>query len=485
MFEKVYNRFDHILQILNKNKINTKKVEHAFDFAMKMHKNQLRKDGQPYISHPVEVGIILSDLGFDDDVICAGLLHDVIEDCGCTIETLKNEFNERVAELVDSVSAIEGNEYKYNAEAIYESEDFVKLSADEQTFNKLIAFGKKNPLAFCIKFADRLHNLRSIGVFERSKQLAKVRETEQWLLPIAKILHATYFHKTLANECFKVVYNINDCLFFKHYKEYHISNEKNVDNFILNLKIAFSDSGIKEIFYKDIYEYEVFNNINKLINNSDIRFISQGKILKVSNYNIFLLHDKKNKKNILNEILLKIKNKLSGFAQVIDARQDLNNQPYFVLQDNFRNKYNLFIMSKQEYVRQIIGTLDGQLVSFIDDDQAHTIATEYIKVATRSGEILYMPANSTALDFAFKIHRDIGLGFKYAIINGNKTKYPPYTKLNNGDQITVFYDRDKDNNIIDVCELKWFAYVNNDLSKKFLIKYFEKKLNYTRYTNNY
>jgi len=134
-------------------------------------------------------------------------------------------------------------------------------------------------------------------------------------------------------------------------------------------------------------------------------------------------------------------------------------------------------MSKKDYTSQMLGTLDGQLTSFIDEENTHFIPTEYIKVKTRSNEIKYMPIDSTALDFAFKVHKDIGFGFKYAIVNGSKTKMPAYTKLNDGDKVEIVVKRDEENNIKNVAELKWLAYVNNELSKKVLIKYFEKKIN--------
>ena len=79
------------------------------------------------------------------------------------------------------------------------------------------------------------------------------------------------------------------------------------------------------------------------------------------------------------------------------------------------------------------------------------------------------------LDFAFKIHRDIGFGFKYATINGSKTKIPPYEKLYENDKVEIFVERDDEGNIIKNPELKWFAYVNTDFAKKCLIKHFENK----------
>ena len=79
------------------------------------------------------------------------------------------------------------------------------------------------------------------------------------------------------------------------------------------------------------------------------------------------------------------------------------------------------------------------------------------------------------LDFAFKIHKDIGFGFKYAIVNNSKTKSPPYTKLYEGDKVEIVIDKNSNGTIKNNAELRWLAYVNTDFAKKNLIKWFEKK----------
>ena len=122
-----------------------------------------------------------------------------------------------------------------------------------------------------------------------------------------------------------------------------------------------------------------------------------------------------------------------------------------------------------------MGTIDGQL-NLIDEDNLANLGNELIKIISRSGDIKYMPKNCTALDFAFKVHKDIGLGFKYAIINGSKTKSPTYTKLYDGDQVNIVVEKDESGEIKRCAELKWFAHVETDFAKKVLIKYFEKLL---------
>ena len=133
-------------------------------------------------------------------------------------------------------------------------------------------------------------------------------------------------------------------------------------------------------------------------------------------------------------------------------------------------------MSLADYAILRNGTLNGQDSDMLlDEDNLDSLEEELIKVKTRSGEIKYIPKGSTALDFAFKIHRDIGFGFKYAIINNSKTKSPPYTKIYEGDQIEVVVEK-SNGEILNQAELKWLAYVKTELAKKNLIKFFERKI---------
>lgn len=465
-------RFSFLKNDLKQRGADVSVVEKAYNFAKSLHTGQLRKDGKPYISHPLEVAIILSELGLDEDVICAGLLHDVVEDCNCTVDELAKMFNSKIANLVDAVSAIENNEYVYSGD-IFEDAEFVKSSAEEQTFNKLIAFGKKNPLAFSIKFADRLHNLRTISIFNRTKQIEKVKETEQWILPLAKVLNTEFFYRHILNECFKI--SNDGALFFKHYQNFHMSNRNNIEKLTLKFKEAFSNTSIKDIIFLDILENKVYSNISYLIKGCSLNNISQGQIIKVANYNIYLLCEENNKKLALSEFISKMQKQLYSHVKIIDAKiGNFTKKPYFVIQDNIRNKYYVSIMSKTEFIKQLVGTLDGQLDNLMEEESTHTIPTEYIKIKTRSGETKFVPKDSTVLDFAFKLHKNIGFAFKYAIINDSKNKSPAYTKLNDGDKVNIVIETGENGEPVNVSKIRWLAYVNTDLAKRNLIKWFEK-----------
>ena len=468
LFKKVLVNFD--------GKNNAKQfVNNAYLLAKNLHGEQQRKDGTLYLSHPVEVALILVDLGFDEDVVSAALLHDVVEDCGCDLNRIRKEFNNAVAEMVDCVSAIDKEKYVFDHDDLYEIESFEKASIEEQSFKKLISIGKKNPSGFCIKFADRLHNLRTIDCFEYSKQLEKVKETEKWIIPIAKVLNTEYFYRSLENECFKIKNKFKGKEFLEQYSNYHKVNAQNIDNLQIKLQEIFSNTCIKNIKIKNVREYKVFDDICNLIKNTNISKVSQGQILKVTNYNIYLLYKNKKFNEIIGEVLTTLKNNLKDI-HILDAKiGTFTKKPYFQLEDRCKNKYNLYVMSTSEYQLQRNGTLDKQALDFIDEENADILDVELIKVKTRSGEVKYIQKGSTVLDFAFKIHREIGFGFKYAIINNSKTKSPPYTKLYEGDQVEVIVDKNSSGEIINLAEMKWLAYVNTDFAKKALIRYLESK----------
>ena len=239
----VENRFLEIKSCFNADR-DLNFLDKAFEVAKNLHKGQFRKDGTPYISHPVEVALILANLEFNVDVVCAALLHDVVEDCGYTIKEISENFNSNIAEMVDAVSAIDKTKYVFDEDEIYEDVNFLKSSVEEQTFKKLIAIGKKNPMGFAIKFADRLHNLRTIECFDYNKQLEKVRESEKWIIPIAEKLNSERFYRELKNECFKIVNLFNAKTFLEHYQIYHKTNQSNIETLKRYLNEAFSDSSV-------------------------------------------------------------------------------------------------------------------------------------------------------------------------------------------------------------------------------------------------
>ncbi len=473
MFNETAKNFEQIMEIAKNNDLPLDIINKAYEKATDLHKNQKRKDGTPYISHPVAVALILAKLDFDENVIAGALLHDTIEDCDYSPKQFKQDFNDTVYKLVDCVSAIDKNKYVFDKENIYEDPEFVKSSAEEQTFKKLIILGKENPSGFAIKFADRLHNLRTINTFNHAKQLEKVRETEKWVLPIAKALKSEYFYRAIKNECFKIVNRPNAEQFFEQYKIYHNSNRNHVEKLNLRFKEIFSNSSIKTIKIKNVREYKVFEDLTRLYKKVDISKISQGQIIKVVNYNIFMMYQNTSHKNALSETISLLQNKTN--LRIIDTKiGGFTGKMYLMTEDEYKNKYNIYVLTENEYTLVKVGSTEGQNLDIIDEENINDLDVDLIKVKTRSEEVKYIAKGSTVLDFAFKIHRDIGFAFKYAIVNDSKTKIPPYTKLNEGDKVEIVTEKDDSGNLKNVAQLKWLAYVNTELAKRVLIKWFEK-----------
>ena len=160
---KSYNRF-----------FNQDALSKAYNFAVEAHKNQKRDEGIPYISHPVAVANILTELKLDSATITTGLLHDTVEDTKATYDSVKNEFGKEVADLVDGVTKISALEEK----AVENSK--------AENFRKLILATSKDIRVLLVKLADRLHNMRTIHyVKDEDKKIRKAKETMEIYAPLA------------------------------------------------------------------------------------------------------------------------------------------------------------------------------------------------------------------------------------------------------------------------------------------------------------
>ena len=148
---KSYNKF-----------LNHDSLTKAFKFAIDAHKNQKRDEGVPYIIHPVAVAKILTDLKLDSATIATGLLHDTIEDTFATYETIKGEFGDEVADLVDGVTKISV------------LENTASSNSKAENFRKLILATSKDIRVLLVKIADRLHNMRTIKAISREDKRKRI-----------------------------------------------------------------------------------------------------------------------------------------------------------------------------------------------------------------------------------------------------------------------------------------------------------------------
>ena len=157
-------------------KSDSKLIKKAYEYAKAHHGDQLRKSGEPYIIHPVQVAYILSTLGLDDSTICAALLHDTVEDTDITKQDLAQTFSPEIADLVDGVTKL--NKLQYASMEEQQVENYRKM---------FLAMGK-DIRVILIKLADRLHNMRTLKYLKRERQIANSRETMDLYAPLANRL---------------------------------------------------------------------------------------------------------------------------------------------------------------------------------------------------------------------------------------------------------------------------------------------------------
>ena len=173
-------------------KADVRTVERAYTVAAHWHKDQKRKSGDPYITHPLAVATILAELGMNTETICAALLHDTVEDTPYTLGELRSDFGEDVAALVDGVTKLD--KVKYGA------------SAEAETVRKMVVAMSRDIRVLVIKLADRLHNMRTLRYMPRDKQERKSHETLEIYAPLAHRLGMNTVKWELEDLAFATLY---------------------------------------------------------------------------------------------------------------------------------------------------------------------------------------------------------------------------------------------------------------------------------------
>ena len=245
---------DKILSISPK--YNTELIGKAFDIAQELHDGQLRKSGEPYFIHPVNVAYILAEMGMDDATIVGGLLHDVVEDTDYTREQLVSDFNEEIALLVDGVTKL--------GTIKFESKEEIQA----ENFRKMFLAMSKDIRVLIIKLADRLHNMRTMGFMKPEKIVEKCNETLDIYAPLASRLGI-----------FKVKFELEDlALKYLHPEEFQElkqkvnkrkeEREETINTVIGEIKDSLDDMNLHyDIYGRAKHYYSIYKKM-KLQNNS-------------------------------------------------------------------------------------------------------------------------------------------------------------------------------------------------------------------------
>ncbi len=246
---------DNLLKKIHTNchNVDVEMIKKAYYFAEDAHKEQKRESGEPYIIHPIDVAEILAELGMDTSTIAAGLLHDVIEDTTCSYESMKTIFNEEIANLVNGVTKLGKIQYK------------TKEEQQADNVRKMLLAMAKDIRVIIIKLADRLHNMRTLKFMPKGKQKLKAKETLDISAPLAHRLGMSKIKWELEDLSFRYLHEDEYYQLVEQIAEKRVERETYINEVVCYLKEKLDESGIdSDIEGRPKHFYSIYKKmINK------------------------------------------------------------------------------------------------------------------------------------------------------------------------------------------------------------------------------
>ena len=448
-FQELLNDYLH-----TKHRKRVEIITKAFNFANQAHKGIKRRSGEPYIMHPIAVAqIVCNEIGLGSTSICAALLHDVVEDTDYTVEDIENIFGPKIAQIVDGLTKISGGIFGDRA------------SAQAENFKKLLLTMSNDIRVILIKIADRLHNMRTLGSMLPNKQYKIAGETLYIYAPLANRLGLYKIKTELENLSFK----------YEHPEEYAeieeklnataAERDKVFNDFTAPIRTQLDKMGLKyrilarvksiysiwnkmqtkHVPFEEIYDLLAVRiifeprNVEEELNDCFDIYVSISKIYKPHPDRLrdWVSHPKANGYQALHVTLMGN----NGQWIEVQIRSERMND---VAEQGFAAhwKYKEGGGSEDEgelekwlkTIKEILDDPQPDAIDFLDTIKLNLFASE-IFVFTPKGELKTMPQNSTALDFAFSLHTDIGSHCIGAKVNHKLV--PLSHKLQSGDQVEI------------------------------------------------
>ena len=429
-------------------------ITKAFNFANQAHKGIKRRSGEPYIMHPIAVAkIVCNEIGLGSTSICAALLHDVVEDTDYTVEDIENIFGAKIAQIVDGLTKISGGIFGDRA------------SAQAENFKKLLLTMSDDIRVILIKIADRLHNMRTLGSMLPNKQYKIAGETLYIYAPLANRLGLYKIKTELENLSFKYEHpeeyqeieeklNATAAERDKVFNEFTAPIREQLDKMGLKYRILARVKSIysiwnkmqtKHVPFEEIYDLLAVRiifeprNMDEELNDCFDIYVSISKIYKPHPDRLrdWVSHPKANGYQALHVTLMGN----NGQWIEVQIRSERMND---VAEQGFAAhwKYKEGGGSEDEgelekwlkTIKEILDDPQPDAIDFLDTIKLNLFASE-IFVFTPKGELKTMPQNSTALDFAFSLHTDIGSHCIGAKVNHKLV--PLSHKLQSGDQVEI------------------------------------------------
>ena len=439
-------------KVLSYAPFDIRKLRRAYDYAKNHHKSQLRASGEPFIIHPINVAYILAFMHADMDTIIAALLHDVVEDTESTLDEIEHIFNKTVRELVDGVTKMTKLDFN----------DKEELSAIN--IRRLIVSLAKDPRIIIIKLVDRLHNMRTLEYKSARKQQKKALETLEIYVPLSYYIGANKIRDELENISFKYLKPSIYGDITKQRDELKKETRSLLENEVKKLKTLFKKNGIKvdfEIRYKD--NYSIYK---KLILKESFEMIHDMISIKVLVKNIkdcymalMLIHEvytpindrfkdyiAKPKTNMYRSIHTTVFGPDNRLVQFQIRTKEMEQVAIFGLTSYwFKYKNNARIHMQRDLENNFqffkeIKELDSTIldnIEFLSQVKKELFGSN-IYVYTTTGDVIELPSGATVIDFAYKIHTDIGNTMVAAIVNSEAVPFD-YV-LSNQDKVRIITD---------------------------------------------
>lgn len=433
-------------------------IESCF-FAANAHDGQKRNSGEPYICHPIKVAEILArEVQFDLPVLQAGVLHDVIEDTSTEKAEIAEAFSDEVADLVDGVSKFK------------KAPNVTRQEIQARTFNKLVIAMEADPRVVMIKFADRMHNMQTLGAMRPDQRSRIAQETLEVYVPIARRLGMFVFKTQLEELVFKNTYPWRYKTVEKLAKDTHPAREKVYNDIYQTLMDRLSDKDIKVSIRKrrrnlsEVYQKISRNRINR-------RPLTHASIPLV-----IITESKEDCYRVLGEIhdlYMPVFQKLADYiaSPKVNGYQSLHTSVLTKTTKEERRVINFQIRTKgmhsvaesgiiamwrehnaskgktplrgDKSMRRWLGNfkdlskISTNPIEFYKEAKNDLVEFE-IQVLTPKAEPIALPEGATVIDFAYNVHTDLGDHLSHAEVNG--VQVPIEQKLSNGQMVEIFTD---------------------------------------------
>ncbi len=443
------NSNELINKVKNYNKfLNPEKLDKAYNFAVKAHKSQKRASGDPYSVHPIEVANILTELKLDSATITTGLLHDTIEDTFATYETIKQEFGDEVADLVDGVTKISA------------FENSAGVNSKVENFRKLILATSKDIRVLLVKIADRLHNMRTIkAITKEDKRKRIAQETMEIYAPLADRMGMHRIRDELEDLSFEILNNDARKLIKKRLDEIKLDRKDLFEEQSYELSEILNDNQINaEIHGREKTPFSIWRKVQK-------KRVSLEQITDIIGFRIILKNVDDCYKTLgifhkkWNCIPGKFKDyisspKINGYKSIHTSVIGSNKKPIEIQirthemhefaergvashwQYKSSEKFNSLSWKEYDWLKDLVEIIEKN--ENLEDSYEYTklqMFQENVFCFTPKGSVIKLPKDATAIDFAYAVHTKIGNSAIGCEINGNKSELQ--TILRNGDRVNI------------------------------------------------